>query len=93
MQYQDFITDQDLDTLKQVRPSIVDHDGAYTIIYRPDDNGNDSVDDSDWIYINERGNVVEFGRGDDQIKFDDSLQWHYDSINWVFELINQQGDN
>ena len=92
MLYQDKITDQDLEILDQVRPSIVDHDGAYTIIYRPDDNGEDSVDDSDWIYIDERGNVVEFGRGDDQIKFDNSLQWHYDSINWVFELIEKEGE-
>ena len=90
MRYQDYITDQDLETLTKVRPSIVDRDGDRTIIYRPDGNGEDSVDDSDWIYINERGDILEFGRGDHQIKFDDSLQWHFDSIEWVFNLIKKE---
>ena len=86
MLYQDKITEQQLDLLKQVRPSIVEHDGDQTIVYHPDYEEDESV----WVYLNERGEVVSFGVGDHQTKFDDGLQRHYDAIEWVFDLINKE---
>ena len=83
MDYRRTITNKELENIEKIRPSITDNDGAYVIVYNPD------RDDDQWVYLDENLTVVSFGIGDHIIKFDESLGRHYDEIDWLFSL----GDN
>ena len=85
MNYRNTITRQELEALaNNVTPSIIDKDGADTVIYHPDFEGDESV----WIYVNADGLITSFGIGDSQTKFDNNGQSHHDKIKWVYELID-----
>ena len=87
MQDRNRITEEELELLDQVRPSIVERDGDRTVVYHPDYND----DDSGWVYLEDCGTVLSFGKGDHQTLFDAGLQRHYDAIGWVFDLIKKEG--
>ena len=52
MNYRNTVTEQEIEALdNNVTPSIIDKDGADTVIYHPDFDGDESV----WVYVNTDG--------------------------------------